>query len=197
MDNSNQQPFPADPQRTDWLMQYGPWLRLLARLEIDTRFQGKVSAGDAVQQTMIEAWRCWEQFRGTTEAERLAWLRSILAHQLAHMARHFLGTQKRNAGRERSIENSLNHSNTRLGDILPARDATPSHLAATREQQVRLAEILERLPDDYREVIVLRNLEDLPHAEVAERMGRSEGAIRMLWVRALARLREEAENEKL
>jgi DNA-directed RNA polymerase specialized sigma24 family protein len=40
-------------------------------------------------------------------------------------------------------------------------------------------------------VIVLRNLECLSHADVAERMGRGEGDVRMLWVRALARLRRE------
>ena len=56
---------------------------------------------------------------------------------------------------------------------------------------MRLADVLARLPDDYREVIVLRNLEGLSHEEAARRMGRSVGAVRMLWVRALARLRRE------
>jgi DNA-directed RNA polymerase specialized sigma24 family protein len=47
------------------------------------------------------------------------------------------------------------------------------------------------IPADYQEVIVLRNLQELPHEEVARRMGRSIGAVRMLWVRALAQLRAE------
>ena len=54
-----------------------------------------------------------------------------------------------------------------------------------------LAEALSRLPEDYREVIVLRNLEGLSHEEVAARMGRGIGAVRMLWLRALSRLRRE------
>ena len=54
-----------------------------------------------------------------------------------------------------------------------------------------LAEALARLPDDAREVILLRNLEGLSHEAIAERMERSPGAVRMLWVRALARLRDE------
>ena len=62
---------------------------------------------------------------------------------------------------------------------------------SNQEQELRLAEVLGRLPDDYREVIVLRNLEGLSHEEVARRMGRSIGAVRMLWVRALSRLRRE------
>ena len=52
-----------------------------------------------------------------------------------------------------------------------------------------LADVLARLPADHREVIILRTLEGLPHEEVARRMGRTPGAVRMLWVRALAGLR--------
>jgi RNA polymerase sigma-70 factor (ECF subfamily) len=56
---------------------------------------------------------------------------------------------------------------------------------------VLLAEALSRLPEDYRKVIVLRNLEGLSHEEVATRMGRAVGAVSMLWLRALSRLRRE------
>jgi DNA-directed RNA polymerase specialized sigma24 family protein len=68
-------------------MKYESWLRWLARREIDSRFHGKFSASDAVQQTMIEAWKGWDNFRGEEEPQRRAWLRQILAHQLAHLAR--------------------------------------------------------------------------------------------------------------
>jgi len=54
---------------------------------------------------------------------------------------------------------------------------------------VLLADALERLPEDYREVIVLRNLQGLSFPEVAERMGRSVGSVEKLWMRGLARLR--------
>ena len=53
--------------------------------------------------------------------------------------------------------------------------------------------MLDQLPDDYREVIVLRSLQELPYEEVARRMGRTAGAVRTLWVRALARLRAVAQ----
>ncbi len=79
--------LPCDA-RTEWLIRYESWLKILARLEIDSRFHGKFSASDAVQQTLLEAWKDWDAFRGTEEPQRLAWLRQILAHQLAHLARH-------------------------------------------------------------------------------------------------------------
>ena len=52
-----------------------------------------------------------------------------------------------------------------------------------------LADALGALPADYREVIVLRHIETLPFADVAQRMGRSEDSVQKLWVRALAQLR--------
>ena len=181
----------SDDERTRWLMQHQSWLTLLARLEIDSRFQGKFSASDAVQQTMMEAWNGWDGFRGSDGRQRRAWLRQILAHQLAHLARHYAGTKKRDVTREVSLEHSLAQSSSRLERLLPANVVSPSDLAVIRERQLMIAEVLERLPPEYREVIILRNLQDLSHAEIANRMNRSEGAVQMLWLRALEQLRKE------
>lgn len=176
--------------RTQWLMRYQPWLQYLARREIDSRFLGKYSASDAVQQTLLEAWKNWDQFRGTEESQRLAWLRKILAYQLAYLARHFAGTKKRDVKREVSIEQSMTSSSDRLAAILPADDASPSLVAQRNEQTLELAAVLQQLPDDYRQVIELRHIDQLSHPEIAKQMNRSEAAVRMLWVRALARLRQ-------
>jgi RNA polymerase sigma-70 factor (ECF subfamily) len=59
-----------------------------------------------------------------------------------------------------------------------------------------LADTLAALPDDYRQVIVLRHIEGLPFDEVGRRMERSAGAVRMLWLRALKLLREQLVNEQ-
>jgi RNA polymerase sigma-70 factor (ECF subfamily) len=58
-----------------------------------------------------------------------------------------------------------------------------------REEAVLLADRLAQLPDDYRVVLMLRNLQGLPFEEVASRIGRSVGATRMLWLRAIDKLR--------
>jgi RNA polymerase sigma-70 factor (ECF subfamily) len=174
--------------RTDLLLKYQPWLNVLARLEIDSRFAGKFSPSDVVQQTMLEAWRDWQDFRGDEEEQRRAWLRQILAHQLAHLARHYAGTQKRDVSREVQLQASLNQTSLRL-ECLAADQTSPSGLLEAREQALQLARVLEELPADYRQVLTLRHVEDLPHEEIAQRMNRSVGAVRMLWVRALAELR--------
>jgi RNA polymerase sigma-70 factor (ECF subfamily) len=171
------------------LGRYEPWLKLLARLQIDSQFQGKFSDSDVVQQTLLEACRDLAKFRGATEAELLAWLRQILAHVFAHEVRRYRGTQQRAIDREISLEEALARSSQRLGDVLVESGSSPSVKVMQREQEVLLADVLAKLPEEYREVIILRNLEGLSHEEVARRMGRSAGAVRMLWVRALARLR--------
>jgi RNA polymerase sigma-70 factor (ECF subfamily) len=176
------------------LGRYRDWLRLLAQVQLERRLQAKFDASDVVQQALLEACRALPQFRGSTEAELLAWLRQVLAHALAHEVRRYRGTQQRDAGREVSLEGELAESSRRLNDLLAAPDPSPSHQAVQREQGVVLADVLARLPDDYRDVIVLRDLEGLSHEEVARRMDRSVGAVRMLWVRALARLRRELDD---
>lgn len=175
------------------LLRFQPWLHLLARLQIDSQFQGKFDASDIVQQTLLEACRALPQFRGQSEAELAGWLRQVLAHVLAHEVRRYHGTQQRDVDREVSLDQALAESSQRLGDMLAASGSSPSQQAVRHEQEILLAEMLAHLPADYREVIVLRNLEGLSHEAVASRMGRSAGAVRMLWVRALAQLREELE----
>jgi RNA polymerase sigma-70 factor (ECF subfamily) len=165
-----------------------PYLTLLARLQIDRRLRGKVDAADLVQETFLEAHRDFAQFRGTTEATLLAWLRQVLARNLANLVRRY-GTQRREVRLERALAVELDESSRVLDQGLAAPGSSPSHQAARREQAVLLADALDQLPADYREVLILRHLEGLSFPEVARRMGRSLDSVDKLWARALARLR--------
>jgi RNA polymerase sigma-70 factor, ECF subfamily len=180
-----------DPIAPVALERFRSWLGLLARLQVEPRLRAKFDASDVVQQTMLEAVRGWASFRGGTEAELAAWLRQILARVLLHERRRFGGAQRRDLGREVSLEQALAESSRRLGDLLAAPDTSPSERAGRHELELRLADAMAKLPADYAEVILLRNVEGLSHDEIARRMGRGSGAVRMLWVRALARLRQE------
>ena len=171
------------------LESYSTYLTLLARVQIGRRIQGKVDAGDVVQETFLEAHRQIGNFRGTTEAELVAWLRKILAGQLALTFRRFLGTKGRDVNLERDLGAQLDQSSQAMDGGFVASTSTPSQHVSKREQAVLLAEALDKLPPDYREVIILRHLEAMPFADVATRMGRSEDSVQKLWVRALASLR--------
>ena len=168
---------------------YRSYLALLARLQIGRRLQGKVDPADLVQESFLEAHRDFAQFRGNTEEELVAWLRQILASNLANLVRHYLGTQRRNVRLERELADELDQSSRALDRDLAAPHSSPSQQAVRREQAVLLADALDRLPPDYREAIILRNLQALPFAEVARRMGRSLDSVEKLWTRALVLLR--------
>jgi RNA polymerase sigma-70 factor (ECF subfamily) len=169
---------------------YRNYLKLLARLQIDRRLQGKADPSDLVQETFLEAHRDFLQFRGTTERELMSWLRQILVSNFANLVRRYRGTLRRDVGLERQLAWEIDQSFALLDGGLMARDGSPSQLASRREQAVLLADALGRLPADYRETIILRHLEGLSFAEVAARMGRTVESVKKLWARALGRLRD-------
>lgn len=175
------------------LQLYGNYLKLLASTQIDEKLRARFSPSDVVQDTFFEAHRDFGQFRGQSEAEFLAWLRQILVNNLARIVEKNVLAAKRDVRREVSIQEigaSLGRSTARLEAVLADQEGSPSSNAHRHERAIILADILAELPADYRQVIVLRHLEGLPFGEVAGRMDRSTGAVRMLWLRAVARLRE-------
>jgi RNA polymerase sigma-70 factor (ECF subfamily) len=166
---------------------YRNYLRLLARTQIDLTLRVRLDASDLVQETLLEAFRDFRHFTGNTEKELVAWLRRILVRNLADQVKHHKA-QVRNWRRQESLEAILARSSSAVEQALSKGISTPSAQAARREQAVLLANALAQLPPDYREVIVLRNLEHLKFDEIAARLGRSAGAVRMLWSRALEKL---------
>jgi len=172
---------------------YRNYLTLLARLQIGRRLQGKLDAADLVQETFLKAHRYFVRFRGSTEAEWVSWLRQILAGNLAHELRRYYGTQRRDVRLERTLEEDLDQSSRFLGQGLIAPLSSPSQRVVRREQAVLLADALEQLPADYREVIILSHLEELSFPEVARRMGRTIDSVKNVWARALAKLRRSLE----
>ena len=171
------------------LDRYRNYLTLLARLQIGPELRTKIAASDAVQETFLQAHRSIGQFRGSTEAELLQWLRSIHASKLANLMRHYLGTQRRNVHLERQLEEDLNRSSCAMARVLPGSESTPSQRAARRELSVLLADALAQLPEDHRQVILLHHVEGLSVSEVSRRMGLSRYEVEKLWIRALAALR--------
>jgi RNA polymerase sigma-70 factor (ECF subfamily) len=169
---------------------YRNYLRLLARTQMGPSLRAQIEPSDLVQETLLEAHRDFAGFAGGTEKELLIWLRRILVRNLLDGAKHHQA-QARDMRRQESLEALLEESSNALGYALAGSGGTPSSQATRREQCVLLADALERLPTDYREVIELRNLQHLPFEEVAERMGRKQGAVRMLWTRALEKLSQE------
>jgi RNA polymerase sigma-70 factor (ECF subfamily) len=169
---------------------YRDYLRLLARVQLDPRLRGKLDPSDVVQETLARAHEKGEQFRGATEAQRAAWLRQILASQLAAAVRRYLEAGKRAAGRERLLHAGVEDSSSRLEALLSAQQTSPSERAIRHEELLKLAEALAALPEDQRQAVELHHLHGLSVEEVARSLGRGESAAGGLLRRGLKRLRE-------
>jgi RNA polymerase sigma-70 factor (ECF subfamily) len=168
------------------------YLLLLARLQVGRRLQAKVDASDIVQEALLDAHRYFPSFRGEAEGQFIRWLREMLAGTLANQVRRYLGTQARDARLECDLAADLDQSSRALGAVPVDPHSSPSELAARGEQSRRVADALERLPADYRTVVVLRHLEGLTFPQIAERMGRSVDSVEKLWLRGITSLRKTA-----
>jgi RNA polymerase sigma-70 factor (ECF subfamily) len=174
------------------LERYRGYLMLLAHVYLSPKIRVKADLDDVVQDAFLQAHEKFDQFAGTTLPEFQGWMREILASRLEKVVRRY-ETAKRDIRLE--IRLSLDASSRHLEKLLPAHDAkTPGTRVGDDEELAILAHALIRLPVDYRTVLVGRHIEGLSFPEIGERMGRSAGAVRQLWVRGVQRLRELVEN---
>jgi len=179
----------AEPGAVERLLEvYRHYLRFVARTCLTSALAGKADASDLVQETLLKAHQHFGGFRGSSEGELIAWLRQILAQNVAQLVRRFR-TAGRDVQRERSIEDVVTRSSAVLAELAAASGTSPSMAAQHRDTGVVLAAALAELSDDEREVILLHHVEELSWADIAARMSRSQDAARMLWARALKRLR--------
>src|ERR1700677_2151292 len=116
------------------------YLVVVAPAEAESGLRAKIDPSDIVQQTLLDAHRGLDDFRGTTEAEWFGWLRRILSHNAADFVRHYVGTEMRGARRE--IPLSQPGSNPPFGAApeLAAADATASEILARHELELQVAD---------------------------------------------------------
>ncbi len=169
--------------------QFRSYLLLLARLQLGRQADNRLEPSDLVQQTLLDAHRQRGQFRGREPAEMAAWLRRMLACNLADALRA-LKRGKRDVARERSLEAALAESSARLKAWLTAEQSSPSQQAMHNEQMLRLADALTTLPETQREAVLLHYWQGLPLVEVAAQMGRTTASVAGLLQRGLKTLRE-------
>ena len=176
------------------LDQYRSYLKLLADLQLNPRLRVKEDASDIVQQTMLEAHRDFAGFRGKTEAELRAWLKTILTRNVLTVAKHY-GTKKNDAGREVSLQEKLEQSSALLHHQLVADQTSPSMKLMKQELAEQLADALLKLLDDERSAVVLKHFHNWSVAEIAQHLGRTQEAVAGLLRRGLKKLRDHMSEE--
>src|SRR5262249_28274160 len=157
--------------------------------ELAPALRAKGGASDLVQETFLDAQRDFHRFHGSSEEELLAWLRQVLRHKLANFRRHYHATDKRDVAREVACQAGDTSSQGLPG--LAADTPSPSTHAAANEAARALEAALARLPEEYRQVILLRHDEGRSFEDIGQAMGRTANAARKLFARALERLQQE------
>jgi len=170
------------------LEQYRSYLLLLAKLQLENRAQHKIDASDIVQQTLLEAQAKVDGFAGD-EAKLAAWLRQALVNNLRDAWRS-LRRAKRDIRRERSLEEAIAQSSTRLEGMLAAQQSSPSQQVVRSEELLRLADTLTQLPAAQRQAIMLHHLQGCSLSETARLLQRTDAAVAGLLHRGLKKLRE-------
>ena len=132
-------------------------------------------ARDVVQDAYLRAYRGLRRFRG--DAQFTTWLYRITANCSSNL----LARRARNRTEELGED-------TVVIDVRPEHD--PEQRVSGEEDRVRVAGALAVLPWRLREVIVLRDIYDLPHGSIASHLGISEAAAKVRLHRARRRLRE-------
>jgi len=176
----------------DLLEPYRNYMRVLAASQMGRPVGKRVSPSDIVQDTMLAAHRDLGDFQGTTQAEFSSWLRTVLSRCLLRAIEHNVKASKRDVRREVSIDaiqSCLESSCAGMGNFLAHNQASPSQIVSREEESLRVADYVSMLSEDYQKVIALRNFGGLPFDEIATHMNRSPQAVRLLWLRAINRLR--------
>ena len=170
------------PARAALLERLRPWVRQRAQGLLGQHLGARVDCSDITQDVHIRVWQRLDQFRGDSVPQLLAWVGKMIDNAVTDCFRHH-GAEKRDAGAEAA--------GTDPCPALSAKGTTPSQGAMRNEDQARLSEALQELPEQQRLVFWLRFYEGLPFEEVAQKVGVTVGNARVLMVRATERLRNE------
>jgi len=159
-----------------------PAVRARLRHAVPPRWQALVTLDDALQESYTEAFLHIRRLRPESDAAFVGWLTRLTRNNLIDAVRA-LEAEKRGGGRAR-LSTSAEDSAVELFERLTARDSTPSRTLARSETLAELRRAIETLPDHYRRVVTLYDLDGEPIDRVSAALGRSAGAVYMMRARA-------------
>ena len=165
-------------------------LQLLAyiRKRLGTALGRKVEADDVLQELTLEALRRVEEL-SSTDRDPFGWLCQIADQRMVDIHRRYFRAQKRSADREIGLEAPGGDARqTPLINLLVASITSPSQAFSRDQKEFQLQEVLATLPEENREALRLRYVDGLATKEIAVRMGKSDGSVRVLLTRSLSKL---------
>lgn len=167
---------------------YGDYLGSVARQQLGAKLCGRVSPSDLVQETLLAAWKDFASFQGTEAPQFSAWLRTILGRKISSAVALHMGTSKRDISRESGA--AVGNMIVEVNKSLHSREKAPGDVVSLEEDALIIQRLLASLPEEYRQVVQWRNLDNIQFKEIANRIGKSAGATRLVWLRAMRMLKE-------
>jgi RNA polymerase sigma-70 factor (ECF subfamily) len=176
---------------TDLFQRHRDRLRRMVVLRMDARLQGRADASDVLQDAFLDAAAHLDWYLKGSDLPPFLWLRLVVSQRLANYHRKHVGTKMRDVGQEVALyRDSLPQaSSAALASMLLGRLTSPSNAAIRAEQVLQVQEALNALDPLDREVIALRQFEELSRAETAQVLGITEEAGAKRYLRALRRLK--------
>jgi RNA polymerase sigma-70 factor (ECF subfamily) len=161
------------------------------RLHPDLREKLKMQSMDIVQEVFIAALRKLNEFEPTSKGAFLHWLSKIVENFIRDQIDYFSAQKRHSPLKELPLDETLrtdSGSEVKVSEIIPSEDTSPSQYASKKEIKGALDNLLLRLEDADREVIILYKLEELTFKEVAQLYNKTEDAVRKQYHRALQKL---------
>lgn len=171
------------------LERYRGYLRVLAETQTSPGVRARLDLSGVVQQTLFEAHQAIEAGKNVDADAPLAWLRKILAHNLADEIRR-LQAKKRARQREVSLQRQLDQSSLQLESFLADTSQHPIDQLVRDEQVLAMTAAMLRLPDAQREALILQHWQGYTLRQIADALGRTPVAVAGLLKRGLHTLRE-------
>lgn len=165
-----------------------PALMAFLHSRIGAHLAKKTEADDILQDATMEAIRTLSTAPLDTW-DPLHWLFQICERKIIDAHRRFFASQKRDAAREAALPDGT-EAGGGLANLLAASMTTPSAAFSRDQRQLRVLAALDTLPEEQREALRLRYLVGLPSKEIAHKLGKTDGAIRVMLSRSLGKLQE-------
>lgn len=179
-------------QAVDELLgQHREAVRRMIGLRLDPAIAARLDASDVVQDVLVEANRRLKDYLKDPSMPFHLWLRHIAKDHIIDAYRRHRGAQRRAVDREQAMQapNLSDQSSVELAGRFVDQELTPASAAIKHELQQRLDAAIAEMPEDDREVILMKHFEQMSNQEIAAYYGLTEAAASMRYLRAIRRLK--------
>lgn len=166
---------------------YAPRLRNFVQRQMSTALQQKLDPDDVLQEVSISCMRSLPDIE-LSDREPFAWVCQVAKRRIIDAGRRFQGTDKRSLAREKRLVGGSETGKAGLVEMLVASITSPSQAFSRDQREFRLQQAIEQLPAENQEALRLRYVDALPTKEIAARLNKSDGAIRVMLTRSLKKL---------